>query len=350
MERPLDMIEKMKILVLTAEDSKKVFRLDKERLEAALLRHPKVGEIAEFTICRTSTSYENKPGWTEEDFRLFDQAVADKDAMIGYMFPLTDFSRRAPRMKYIHIIGAGVEHLSPLTWLPEHIRLTNSRGAHAPKTSEYAMMAMLMLGNNIPRLVTAQYAKRWDGHFLTLVEGRTVLIVGCGKQGSAVALAAKRLGLRVLGVDPRLTEKEGFDKIVHPDDIHQFLPLADYVFLTMPLTKDNDRFFDQSKFEAMKEGAGLVNIARGKVLDTQALLAALDSGRIGGAILDVFDEEPLPSESPLWRAKNLIMTPHMGCDDEENYIARCLDLFFGNLISLHEGEELENLVDRELGY
>ena len=344
------MSEKMKVMVLTAADSKKVFRMDKERLEAALLRHPQVREIADFEICRTSTSFEDAPGWNEGDYEMFYRAVSDKDAIIGYMFPLDTFRHKAPNVKYIHIIGAGVEHLFPLTWMPEHTKITNSRGAHAPKTCEYAMMAMLMLGNNMPRLATAQREHRWDGHFLTVVEGKTVLIVGCGKQGSAVALAAKRLGIKAIGIDPRVASKEGFEKILHPDKILEVLPEADYVFLTMPSTKDTYRFFGSAHFEAMKPGAGFVNICRGKVLDEEAMLLALESGKISGAVLDVYDQEPLPPESPLWDAKNVIMTPHMGCDDEENYIPRCLDIFFENLIRMTKGEELDNLVDRNLGY
>lgn len=343
-------MKKMKVMILTADDSKKVFRMDQERLEAALSRHPRVRELAEFEICRTSTSYEDDPGWNERDYEMFYRSAADKDAIIGYMFPLENFRGKAPHVTYIHIIGAGVEHLFPLDWLPEHTKLTNSRGAHAPKTCEYAMMAMLMLGNNMPRLYTAQREGRWDGHFLTVVEGKTTLIVGCGKQGSAVALAAKRLGIKAIGVDPFVSSKDGFERIVHPDSLLQVLPEADYVFLTMPYTQDTAHFFGSAQFAAMKPGAGFVNICRGKVLDTSAMLAALESGAISGAVLDVYEQEPLPADSPLWTAQNVIMTPHMGCDDEENYIHRCFDIFFENLVRMANGEELDNVVDRNLGY
>lgn len=344
------MKEKMKVMILTAEDSKRVFRMDQQRLDRALQRHPDIGDIAAFTITRTSTSYEDAPGWTEADHALFYRDVADKDVILGYMFPLEDFARRAPQVEYIHIIGAGVEHLLPLDWLPAGVRLTNNRGAHGPKTCEYAMMAMLMLGNHIPRLVTAQRQSRWDGHFVTLVAGTTALIVGAGKQGAAVAAAAHRLGIRAIGVDPHGDGKEGFDEIVQPAALHQVLPQADYVFLTLPATKETQRLFGRREFQAMKPGAGFVNLCRGSVLDTDALLEALEGGTIGGAVLDVFDQEPLPPESPLWRAPNLVMTPHMGCDDEENYIDRSFDIFFDNLRRLHRGEPLENLVDPAKGY
>ena len=118
----------------------------------------------------------------------------------------------------------------------------------------------------------------------------------------------------------------------------------------MPSTKETYHAFGAEQFAAMKDGAGLVNICRGKVLDTDALLAALESGKLSGAILDVYEQEPLPADHPLWTAKNVVMTPHMGCDDEDNYIHRCFDIFFENLIRMAKGEQLENLVDRELGY
>ena len=343
-------MKKMNVLILTAEDSKKVFRMDQERLDAALNRHPEVKNLAEFEICRTSTSFEDKPGWTKQDYEKFYCAVRDKDAIIGYMFPLETFKEKAPAVKYVHIIGAGVEHLFPLDWLPEQTMLTNSRGAHAPKTCEFAMMAMLMLGNDMPRLYTAQRENRWDGHFLTIVEGKTALIVGCGKQGSAVAKAAQRLGVRAVGVDPVVAEKEGFEKIVSVEKLNQILPEADFVFLTMPSTKETYHFFGPEQFAMMKEGAGFVNICRGRVLDTDALLSALETEKISGAVLDVYEQEPLPADSPLWTAKNLVMTPHMGCDDENNYIHRCFDIFFENLIRMSKGEKLDNLVDRKLGY
>lgn len=344
------MAQKLRVMILTAEDSKKVFRMDQERLEAALQRHPDIANLAEFHILRTSTSYEDAPGWNAADRDLFYHKVADVDVILGYMFPLDDFARRAHDVRYVHIIGGGVEHLMPLDWLPKGAQLTNNRGAHAPKTCEYAMMAMLMLGNHMPRLATAQRERRWDAHYVTLVEGNTAVIVGAGSQGSAVAEACGRLGITAIGVDPSVTEKEGFASILPPDQLHRVLPQADYVFLTLPATDETFRFFGRREFSLMKESAGFVNICRGSVLHTEALLEALQNRLISGAVLDVFDNEPLPEQSPLWNAPNLIMTPHMGCDDEENYIHRSFDIFFNNLRLLVQGKPLVNLVDPKKGY
>ena len=344
------MADKLNVMILTAEDSKKVFRMDQQRLEAALQRHPDIANLAEFHTIRTSTRYQNAPGWNAADRDLFYHKVVDMDVILGYMFPLDDFARRARNVRYIHIIDAGVEHLLPLDWLPKGALLTDNRGAHTPKTCEFAMMAMLMLGNHIPRLATAQNQNRWDGHYVTLVEGGTAIIIGAGHQGSAVAEACGRLGIKAIGVDPNVTEKEGFDSIVPLEQLHKVLPLADYVFLTMPATDATLRFFGRREFARMRETAGFVNICRGTVLHTEALLEALQNRLISGAILDVFDHEPLPENSPLWSAPNLILTPHMGCDDEENYIHRTYDIFFDNLRRLVQGETLENVVDPIRGY
>ena len=343
-------VQKLKVMVLTAEDSLKVFRMTEERLESALERHPQVREIAEFYIVRTTTSYENTPSWNDTDRELFAEGLKDADALIGYMFPLEAISPRAPHLKWIHIIGAGIEHLHPLDWLPADVALTNNRGAHAPKTYEYAMMAMLMLGNHMPRLATAQQEHRWDAHFVSIVKGGTALIIGAGKQGSAVARAARALGIVPVGVDPLVEAGGDWEEIARPERLHELLPGADYVFLTLPSTAETANLFGRDEFARMKEGAGLVNISRGKVLDTDALMEALVGRKISGAVLDVFVDEPLPGNSPLWDAPNLTITPHMGCDDEENYIHRTFDIVMDNLLRLSAGEELENKIDPAKGY
>lgn len=337
-------------MILTAHDSLKVFRMTEERLTSALERHPHVRDYAEFSIVKTSTSFENEPGWNDEDYVVFRDGIKNADILVGYMFPLEEIRTIAPQLKWIHIIGAGIEHLHPLAWLPENVMLTNNRGAHAPKTREYAMMAMLMLGNHMPRLATAQRNSHWDGHFVSIIEGSTVLVVGAGKQGSAVANAAKTLGVRAIGVDPDTALRGDFDEIAPPSELHSLLPKADFVVLTLPYTQETHKFFGAKEFGLMKESAGFVNICRGKVVDHTALIEALKNGKISGAILDALEEEPLPENSPLWSTPNLTITPHMGCDDEENYIHRTFDIVMENIDKLIRGERLDNLIDPKKGY
>lgn len=337
-------------MILTARDSLKVFRMTEERLAAALARHSIVREYADFSIVSTSTSFENTPGWNDEDYEVFRRNVKDADILVGYMFPLQEIRDIAQKLKWIHIIGAGIEHLLPFSWMPGSTMLTNNRGAHAPKTYEYAMMAMLMLGNHMPRLATAQRRHLWDGHFVSAVAGSTVLVVGAGKQGCAVARAAEKLEIDAVGIDPDTAPRGYFKKIVPPSRLHDYLPDADFVVLTLPYTRETYHFFGAAEFGLMKESAGLINICRGKVVDHEALQSALRSGKISGAVLDVLEQEPLPPESPLWETPNLTITPHMGCDDEDNYIHRTFDIVMKNIEKLAKGEQLDNLVDLEKGY
>jgi phosphoglycerate dehydrogenase-like enzyme len=342
--------EKLNVRIYTAGDTSSVFVNTEEKLSDALKRHPDVAQRVNVTLYRTRAGYGEGPGWSEEDFARYYDEMRDADIMVGYMFPLENIRSYAPRLRWIHIIGAGVEHLTPMSWLPGDIALTNNRGAHAPKTYEFALMTILMLGNHIPRLVSSQRDDRWDGHFVSVVKGQTIVIIGAGKQGSAVALAAKNLGLVTVGVDPDTHDRENFDRMVPPRRLHDVLPLADYVALTVPLTPSTERFFGDREFSLMKPDAGFFNICRGKVLKTENLIEALDTGQISGAVLDVFDEEPLPPDSLLWSAPNLVITPHMGCDDDKNYIPRTYDIVFDNIRRLLNEERLENLVDPKLGY
>jgi phosphoglycerate dehydrogenase-like enzyme len=141
-----------------------------------------------------------------------------------------------------------------------------------------------------------------------------------------------------------------FEEIAEPGSLRELLPAADCVFLTLPATDETSKFFGRAEFDLMKKNAGFVNISRGRVLDADALIRALESGKISGALLDVFDDEPLPADSPLWDAPNLTITPHMGCDDEENYIHRTFDIVMKNLWRFHRGERLENEIDPAKGY
>ena len=340
----------LNIRVYTAHDSVSVFRIDEEKIASAIARHPHLADKVNVTLTRTRSRWGGAPGWSDEDLARFYEEMRDADIFVGYQFPRENLKKVAPNLKWIHIIGAGIEHLHPLSWLPDDVILTNNRGAHAPKTCEYAMMAILMLGNHIPRLVTAQRESRWDGHFVSVVADETIAILGAGKQGSAVAFAAKRLGLRTIGVDVDPREREHFDRVVPPDERYDVLAQADYVGVTLPLTAETENCFGEKEFAAMKSDAGFFNISRGKIVDTDALLHALYSGEISGAVLDVFETEPLPPDSPLWSAPNLVMTPHMGCDDEKNYIHRTLDIVLYNVERLLAGEPLENRVDPVRGF
>jgi phosphoglycerate dehydrogenase-like enzyme len=202
----------------------------------------------------------------------------------------------------------------------------------------------------MPQIVHQQWRAQWQPVYSTTVAGLTAGIVGVGNMGGAAASACKALGMRVIGIRRGAEPHPDVDRMSGMDGLDALLAESDVVFLCTPLTPQTRGLIGAPQFARMKQGAGFVNIARGAVVDTDALRAALASGQISGAVLDVFDPEPLPKDSPLWEAPNVIITPHCSSDDADDYVPRTLDLIFDNLRRLMAGEELVAVVDPKLGY
>jgi phosphoglycerate dehydrogenase-like enzyme len=276
--------------------------------------------------------------------------VTSNDVMRDPKFPIGKLAEAAPRLRWIHIIGAGIEPLVPFDWLPRHVALTNNSGVHFDKARESAMMVLLMLNARLPAILTNQRKAHWDQIFTSRIRGRTVLIIGVGDMGAAVAQAARDLGLRVIGVRRSGAPHLLVDQMVSVDALDSVLPQADFVVLATPLTKDTHRLLDERRIGLMKRGAGFFNIGRAGSVDHDALVKALRSGALSGAVIDVFDPEPLPATSPLWHADNLLLTPHVTSDDPDEYLPKTFDLVFENLRRLRRGEPLVNSVDSAREY
>ncbi|HEX9770121.1 MAG TPA: D-2-hydroxyacid dehydrogenase [Kiloniellales bacterium] len=313
-----------------------VFTITRERYEAAAARHPDVAGRIEAVI-----------DW---DLDNFARSMASAEALVTWDLPTANLREVAPKLKWIHIIGAGVEHLCPLDWLPDGVTLVNNKGAHAAKAGEFGLMAVLMLHTRMPAVMTNQQSAHWESLYATPVAGRTLLIVGVGSIGGAVARHAKALGLRVLGVSRHGRAHPDVERMVTPDGLDALLPEADFVFVSTPATPETRKLIDRRRLALMKPGAGLVNVGRAAVVDYEALSERLEAGQLSGAILDVFDPEPLPPDSPLWRTRNLLVMPHISADDGCSYVALTLDLFFANMRRYLAGEPLHNVVRPDLGY
>ncbi|EDP64277.1 Putative dehydrogenase [alpha proteobacterium BAL199] len=329
-------LDRVRLHVKNNRAGEDVFRMTAERVAEAASRRPEVAPRVDTVI--------------DFDLDRFEQSMATAHALVTWDLPTAELARRAPDLRWIHIIGAGVEHLRPLDWLPRGVTLTNNRGVHAEKTAESALMAVLMLNNRIPAYVTDQRHRRWAPTFATPVTGKTVVVVGVGEMGHAAARAFKKAGLRVLGVRRGGRARRYVDRMVGPDHLHEVLAEADFVHVTTPLTEETRHLIDAAAMDAMKPGARLINFGRGPVVDAAALAERLRDGRVGGAILDVHDPEPLPETSPLWDAPNLIVTPHVSSDDDVSYVPKTLDLVFDNLGRLLDGRPLRNRVRPSLGY
>ena len=286
-----------------------------------------------------------------EDWGGLEAALAEADVLICQSKPPAAAIANAARLKWIMVTMAGVESLAPLDWLPQGVRLSNNSGTHYPKTREFAQMALGMLHFEMPHLATAQRAHAWAPRFHGLIAGRTVVVVGFGTLGQATADAAKGMGLKVHAVRRNPAPHALADAVFAPEDLAAACRSADFLVCTLPLTPATRNMVGAAAFDALRPGAGVVNIGRGPVMDYAALAARLEDGRLSGAILDVFEPEPLPADDPLWDVKNLIVMPHMSSDDPTAYIQRSFDVFFQNLDAFVAGAgELPTEISRATGY
>ena len=317
-------------------ESEPVFTTTRESWEAALARHPDLAPRLEVVI-----------DW---DCDNFESSMKDAEVLYCWDLPTENLRAVAPKLKWIHIIGAGVEHLSPMDWVPEGLQLVNNKGAHAAKAGEFALMAVLMLHSHMPAIVSNQGVARWQSLFSTPIAGKTALVVGVGSLGGGAAKQLKALGLQVLGINRSGRPHPAVDEMLPTSRIDELLPRADFVFVSLPATPETIGLFDRDRLSRLKQGAGIINVGRASAMDYDALSDLLRAGHLSGAIIDVFDPEPLPPESPLWRVPNLIVTPHVSADDGDNYLRITLDIFFNNLRRYLKGEPLQNIVRPELGY
>jgi phosphoglycerate dehydrogenase-like enzyme len=237
----------------------------------------------------------------------------------------------------------------PLDWLPRGAVLTNSRGIHGDKAEEYPIMALLMLNNEIPRNVSNQRGAKWEQLFTDKIGGKTVIIIGVGHMGSGAAKWAKRFGLHVIGVRRTGKKHRHVDDMYQPASLRKILPKADFVLVAAPHTSETHHMMGAKEIALMKRGAGLINFSRANLVDYDALRVRLEANELR-AILDVFDPEPLPASSPLWRTPNLIITPHASSDDKSNYTPRTLNLVFQNMERFIQGKSLRNRVSAKLQY
>jgi len=276
--------------------------------------------------------------------------LARAEVLVGWKFPTAGLGTRAPALKWIQLTGAGVEHLLPLDWLPAKVKLTNCSGVHGPKQGEFATMALLMLHSHMTFFATAQRRHHWEQRLSSLISGKTVVFVGLGGMGGAAAQSARHLGLEVIGITRSGRENPHADQVLPVERIDRVLPKADFLYLAAPLTAASRGLIGRRELQILKPGAGLVNVGRGGLVDEAALIAALKSGRLSGAILDVFAEEPLPEDSPLWDAPNLLVVPHVSSDDREAYMPRNYDLLLRNCRRFLAGRPLLNRIDPKLEY
>ena len=254
----------------------------------------------------------------------------DAEAVVCYqLFNFSDISL-FPKLRVIHTTSAGLDHM-PLDAIRRRgITLYNAGGVYSAPMAEFALCGVLQLYKHAPKLARQQREHVWKQDFRLLeLAGKRVCIVGAGSIGTECAKRFSAMGCHVTGLCRRPADKPYFDAVRHIDELDELLPLSDVVIACLPLTEETRGLFGAARFEKMKPGAVLVNIARGPVVDTGALLCALDAGRLLGAVIDVCETEPLPPDSPLWDRDDLILTPHISFVGDGN-ADRMFELIYCN--------------------
>ena len=269
-----------------------------------------------------------------------------------------DMVKDAGRLRWVHSPAAAVEGLLPLPDLAARgVVVTNSRGVQAIPMAEHVMGGLLVLARRLDRTLAAQHEKRWIQNELIedaspwMLHGRRMTIVGLGTIGIEIARRAHAFGMHVTGVRRRVGEPPPpfVDRVVTPDRLDQVLRDCDILVLSAPAVAATHRMIGAEQLAQLNPGAVVVNVARGQIIDEAALSRALETRQLGGAVLDVFDREPLESTSPLWSLPNVVITPHSSGFRATHWDG-VVEVFSDNLRRFQRGEALRNVVDLAAGY
>ena len=268
-----------------------------------------------------------------------------------------DFSRqffstcyKAENLRWLHVFNAGTDHPVFAQMLERGVRVTTSSGANAGPVGVTAAAGLLMLARGFPGWMAAQRRHAWEpvrgADAPEDLTGQTLLLVGVGEIGKTMARIAQALGMRVIGVrrSPRRPD-DPVDEMHPPTALDRLLPRARWLALCCPLTSETQKMINAARLALLPRGARIVNVARGEIIDEPALIAALASGHLGGAYLDVVEEEPLPADSPLWDLPNVVLSPHNAAASRGND-ARATAMFVDNLGLNSRGEPLKNEVKK----
>lgn len=280
--------------------------------------------------------------------------AADAHGMDG-RFASEEVIAAAPHLAWVQVSSAGVERYLENKALVENERivLTNMRAVTGPTIADHSFAMLLMLTRNMRVHEAAREQHRWGGpgsRSGIALEGRTLFVVGLGGIGSEIARRGDGFGMRIIASRRSDAPAPDYvDRVGKPDELLEMLGDADVVAIAVPLTRETDGLFDEEAFAAMKPGSYLINVARGRIVRTDALVRALQSGHLAGACLDVTDPEPLPPDHELWKMDNVIITPHTAGVAELSGERRWA-VFRENIRRFGAGEPLLNTVDKEAGY
>jgi len=269
------------------------------------------------------------------------QRCAAAEVLLAMAHDVTDaLISRMPRLRYLCALSAGIDRLETLTTLKPNVRVTSARGIHGPQMSELAFLFMIALSRNFTRMQRNQQVHLWQRWPQKLLFGKTAAIVGIGPIAEDLAARCVAFGMHVIGVSEVRQDAPHFKRIVKRSHLREVASEADFLIVLVPFSKETHHLIDEPVLVAMKPTGILINLARGPVVDEQALIRSLRDGLIAGAGLDVFETEPLLSDNPLWDMPNVIVTPRIG-GMSDIYSDQVLPLVVHNLRCFAEGKFLE---------
>ena len=270
----------------------------------------------------------------------------EMDALFAWKFP-RELLAEARRLRWIQSTGAGVDHIMAAAPLPPGVTVTRMVDVFGPSMAEYVLGYLLAATLGVRRALDHQRERRWEPYSAPLLRGTTAVVVGLGNIGREVCRTLRAAGLRVIGVSRGGRSVPEADEALPVARLDEALPRADFLVLVLPLTDESRWLIDARRLALLPGQAWLVNVGRGALVREAELVDALRGGRLGGAILDVFEREPLPPESPLWELDNVFVTPHVSGPDDVRVNA---ERFLANYRRFKAGQPLESVVDLERGY
>lgn len=286
-----------------------------------------------------------------DDVFQIDPFLPDADVLITFAPHLRERADQvflaAARLKWVQALGTGVDNIADRPALRPHVILTRMHAIHGPPMAEAALSAMLALSRDLPRVIRNQQNRQWERWPARLLEGKTVGILGIGAIAEALAPRCRVMGMRVIGISSAPREVAGFDRMFARRDLIEAVRELDYFILLTPYSKDTHHLVDGHVLAAMKPDAYLINLARGGVVDEDALLEVLRFGGIAGAALDVFSQEPLPQDHPFWTLPNVLITPHVG-GFNDGYARQAIPVVLENIRRFIAGDtaNMLNVVQR----
>jgi phosphoglycerate dehydrogenase-like enzyme len=259
--------------------------------------------------------------------------------------------RATPGVRWVHSRWAGLDNLLFPELVESPVVLTNGRGVFSQSLGEFALAAILYFAKDFPRMLRNQRAERWEPFDVDEISTQTVGIIGYGDIGRAVARRAQAMGMRVLALKRHFPDAPDplVEQFYKPEAMAEMLARCDSVVIAAPLTAETRHMVGEAEFRVMRPSAVVINVGRGPVIDQAALVRALREGRIRGAGLDVFEQEPLPPGDPLWQMPNVLVSPHTA-DHTRDWIDDAMRFFLRQYERFRRDEPLENVVNKRLGY